>query len=83
MRIPARERPAPVDKQRVRQFFPRLVEIAGPPDQPAFLATVSATGLQFAPRLGGRKQRHLKGTLRSLRVLHAGAAGDQGPEKDG
>ena len=60
-----------------------LVDVAGPPDQPAFLAPVSPTGLELAARVRDRENRDLKRSVRPLGSLDHSAAGhDQAGQKD-
>ena len=58
-------------------FLRCLVDVAGPPDQPAFLAPVSPAGLELAARVRGGEQGHLKRALGTLDPLLRGAAGHE------
>lgn len=59
----------------MRCFCCCAVDVAGPPDQPAFLAPVSATGLEFASSVRRREDGDGERTLRHGRMLLHGAAG--------
>jgi hypothetical protein len=50
-----------------------LVDVAGPPDQPAFLAPVSPTRLQFTASIRDRKNGNLKRSVRPLGAPHHSA----------
>jgi len=70
--------------KNVGYFLLRLVDVAGPPDQPAFLAPVSATGLELAPRVADRQNGHVERTHGPRRLLHplsCRAARDQEPDQ--
>ena len=54
-------------------FLLCLIDVAGPPDQPAFLAPVSATGLQFAASVRDRQNRDLERSVGPLGSLNNSA----------
>jgi hypothetical protein len=60
--------------EHVRCFLRYLVDVAGPPDQPAFLAPVSPTGLEFAPGVRDGQDGYLVRSVRLLSALDHGAA---------
>ena len=62
----ARQEAASIQMEHVRAFLHYLVDVAGPPDQPAFLAPVSATGLEFSSSVCNGKDGDL---VRSFRLL--------------
>ena len=60
----------------VWSFLRCLVDVAGPPDQPAFLAPVSPTRLKFAASVRDRENGDLEGAVRPLGSLdHSTARG--------
>ena len=60
----------------VWSFLRCLVDVAGPPDQPAFLAPVSPTRLKFAASVRDRENGDLEGAVRPLGSLDHSAARD-------
>jgi hypothetical protein len=72
--------------QNVGRLLPDLVDVAGPPDQPAFLAPVSPTGLEFSSSIGHGKNSNLERPFGRLDALNCRASrhkepGQQHPEK--
>jgi hypothetical protein len=57
-------------------FLRCLVDVAGPPDQPAFLAPVSPTRLKFAASVRDRENGDLDRSVRPLGSLDHSAACD-------
>jgi hypothetical protein len=55
-------------------FLRCLVDVAGPPDQPAFLAPVSPTRLKFAASVRDRENGDLDRSVRPLGSLDYSAA---------
>jgi hypothetical protein len=55
-------------------FLRCLVDVAGPPDQPAFLAPVSPTRLQFATSIRDRQDGDFERSVRPLSSLDDSAA---------
>jgi len=61
----------------VWSFLRCLVDVAGPPDQPAFLAPVSPTGFEFAASVRDRENGNLERSVRALGSLDHGTACDE------